>query len=211
MAKAKARSKKPAKAPRARRATTPMRARKTRRAAAARPQRPRKTRRGNRAKRRVRRRVAWGVPVTPPPFRDDSITDPAQQRFLKAYVVEGSISAAAAAAGINRCTHYAWSEAEVYAKAFAQAQEAATDFLEQVGRAMAIGGNGAVLQFLLKGLRPEVYRDRHEVSGPGGQPVMQTVMRVIYSDKMNPGPTPNELGEPSPAQTPLLPPASLTP
>jgi hypothetical protein len=50
--------------------------------------------------------------------------------FLRAFVVCGSVSAAARAARVSRTEHYEWLEDPEYAKAFAEAQDEAVERLE---------------------------------------------------------------------------------
>ena len=80
----------------------------------------------------------------------------------------GNVSASARAADIDRTTHYRWfhSDAE-YARAVQIAMDDAVDVLEAVAREGAILGSDTLLIFLLKGHRPEKYRDRHEVKHAG--------------------------------------------
>jgi hypothetical protein len=114
---------------------------------------------------------------------------PKQKAFLGAFAETGSVTAAARAADIYRSTHYYWLENPEYAKAFDQAQEEATDRLEEEARRRAVqgvqrlkfGGNGAPLKdprtgevyvehvysdsllvALLRANRPEKYADRHK-------------------------------------------------
>lgn len=113
-----------------------------------------------------------------------------QVLFLAAFAEVGTITHAALAAGVDRQTHYNWLEAdEAYAKAFVDAEGMAADTLEHEARRRACDGvdepvfyegkkvatvrkySDTLLIFLLKGARPEKFRDRHELSGPGGKPL----------------------------------------
>ena len=84
--------------------------------------------------------------------------------FLKAYGECGNVRQAAKAANIDRTTHYLWlHKDEEYATAFEDAQEDAADTLEAEAWARATGGDkpsDTLLIFLLKGMRPEKYRER---------------------------------------------------
>ena len=103
--------------------------------------------------------------------------------FLAAYRECGSVSYAARAEKINRCTHYRWlQQYPEYTEAFAEAREEAADVLEQEARRRAVEGveapvfykgevcgtvkrySDVLLIFLLKGARPDKYRERYEVT-----------------------------------------------
>lgn len=73
-----------------------------------------------------------------------------QNAFLQAYRVCGTIRRAAIAAEIDRTTHYEWLKQDEYAAAFAQAQEDATDYLEDEARRRAAEGT-RVLKFTKDG------------------------------------------------------------
>ncbi len=109
-----------------------------------------------------------------------------QVKFLRAYIRMGTILHAAHAAGIDRVTHYAWLENERYAAKFAEAEELATEILEKEARRRAVSGvrepvgfwkgkaseyvqrySDTLLIFLLKGARPEKYRERQEIEHKG--------------------------------------------
>lgn len=101
--------------------------------------------------------------------------------FLSAYSQCGNITQAAEAAGINRKAHYNWMrDCPEYPAFFQQAHEAATDKLEQEARHRALGyeedivyqgqvtGKRKVcsdnlLMFMLKGERPDKFRDNTTV------------------------------------------------
>ncbi|HEX9236082.1 MAG TPA: hypothetical protein VF972_07370 [Actinomycetota bacterium] len=115
--------------------------------------------------------------------------------FLKMYVETASIATAAEAAGIDRRTHYRWlRQDDAYRTAAEEAREFAADLLEAEARRRAVDGveepviyqgkdtgirirrySDTLLIFLLKGARPEVYRDRtveNRHTGPQGGPVV---------------------------------------
>ena len=122
-----------------------------------------------------------------------------QARFLAAFAMLGTISHAALETGIDRQTHYNWLKAdpEDYGKAYAEAEEMASDMLEREARRRAVDGveepvfyqgqvcgrvrkmSDTLLIFLLKGARPEKYRERFEHSGPGGGPIPTQVSFYI--------------------------------
>src|SRR5579862_6675500 len=91
-----------------------------------------------------------------------------KEALLAAYSRLGSITAAAKAAKIDRSTHYEWHKSdEAYRKAFAEAREQAGDALEDEAARRAFDGSDTLLIFLLKGLKPEKFRERSEVKMPG--------------------------------------------
>lgn len=108
---------------------------------------------------------------------------------------------AVGAVGLSRAVHYQWLHDDpVYAAAFEQSREQAADRLEQEARRRAIEGvrrkkftragepimdtetgkqyeeleySDTLLIFLLKGARPDTYRERqvHELTGKDGGPI----------------------------------------
>ena len=106
--------------------------------------------------------------------------------FLSAYAQLGNLSAAAKIAGTERRKHYVWLKDKRYKAAFADAEEQATERMEQEGWRRAVVGtdkpiyhkgqkidtlkefSDVLLIFLLKARRPDKYRERYEYSGPGG-------------------------------------------
>ena len=82
-----------------------------------------------------------------------------QQAFLAAYAKTGSLTQAARQAKCHRASHYDWLADPDYADAFQQAQEQAVEGLESEARKRAMRGSDLLLMFLLKSLRPAVYRD----------------------------------------------------
>lgn len=122
--------------------------------------------------------------------------------FLAAYAQCANITAAAEAADVPRQTHYDWLADPEYAAAFDQAHEAAADTLEKEARRRAEEGwdepvfhDGAVvghkrrysdtlLIFLLKGIRPEKYRERASVNVDArvSVPEAQEAIRQLLAD-----------------------------
>lgn len=125
-------------------------------------------------------------PHTDPPRCGRHPTDPAHKpahekraAFLEAYALVGNVSDAAQHAGVGRRTHYEWMNDPDYAAAFHHAQEQAADRLEREAVRRATAGvektvwykgepvgtervySDVLLIFLLKGLRPEKFRDNH--------------------------------------------------
>ena len=92
--------------------------------------------------------------------KSDAIVHPKKAAFLAAYREMGNIAGAARAAEVGRQTHYEWLGDPDYAREFADAKEDAIEHLEEVARSRAKAGSDTLMIFLLKSLRPEVYRDR---------------------------------------------------
>ncbi len=124
-----------------------------------------------------------------------------QDAFLKEYRLCATITHAAEIALISRRTHYLWIEKDsAYAAAFEEAKVAATDALVKEARRRATQGvkepvyykgevvgtiqkySDTLLIFLLKGALPEVYRERHELTGGGGAPLIPDPGRKVLTD-----------------------------
>lgn len=119
------------------------------------------------------------------------IRHPKKRAFLSAYAQMANISRAATAAGVGRTTHHMWMANDPrYAAAFAQAQEVAIDYMEAEAHRRAVEGvyepviyqgklaldedgnplvvrkyDSTLMIFLLKGARPDKYRERWHVTG----------------------------------------------
>ena len=119
--------------------------------------------------------------------------------FLEAYAKCGNVSRAATLSDIDRGQHYRWMLSDPkYAVAFEMAQEQAIELLEAEVRRRGLEGDkkykfdkagkpikhprtgepyyerqysDTLLIFLLKSLKPGVYRDRVEHTGPDGGPI----------------------------------------
>lgn len=122
--------------------------------------------------------------------------------FLAAYRKTCNITAAAKAAGIGPRQHYRWLEQyPKYKEAFEKATVVAADYLESVAVKRATVGwqepifyqgvecgrvrrfDGGLMQFLLRGAKPEKYRQTAEVTGPGGGPIQARLEVVFLSGK----------------------------
>jgi len=120
--------------------------------------------------------------------------------FLAAYRQTASITKAAAAAKIDRKVHYQWLEKwPAYKAAFARAQEEAAQLLEDEAVRRATEGTlepvfyqgikcGAVrrysdglMQFLLRGFKPQKYSSKAEITGANGGP-LQASIEVRFVD-----------------------------
>jgi len=85
-------------------------------------------------------------------------------RFLAAYASSGNVKHSAMAAGIDRDVAYRRRQRDPeFAEAWRLAQEDAVDALEAAARRRALATSDSLLIFLLKSLRPSVYRERAEV------------------------------------------------
>ena len=109
--------------------------------------------------------------------RKRQIAAPKKAAFLSAYAEVGNVTHAAKIAKCDRGTVYRWLDDPVFAKAFADAGEQATEVLEAEARRRAVDGidkpvfhqgiqcgtvreySNTLLIFLLKGRKPEKYRD----------------------------------------------------
>jgi hypothetical protein len=119
-----------------------------------------------------------------------------KRAFLAAFAITCNISRAAKAAKIDRATHYEWLKGdENYRKEFAEAKEQAADALEDEAvrrahegttRPIMVGKKREVIReysdtlliFLLKGIRPEKYRERSEVKMPGLEAKLADILRA---------------------------------
>lgn len=91
-----------------------------------------------------------------------------QKRFLKAYSRCGNITEAARIAKVDRTMHYEWlKEQSEYSELFSAAQEQSIQTLESIARKRAEKSSDVLLIFLLKSLRPAVYRERSDLAVSG--------------------------------------------
>lgn len=131
---------------------------------------------------------------------DDQGRDARQAAFLAAYAEMGTVGHAAAAAGIHRRSHYLWMDEDPdYPARFDDAKEEVREKLEREAIRRAAEGlrqykftkdgkpllhpatgepyyehvfSDSLLQFVLKSIAPEKYRDQKlELSGPNGGPI----------------------------------------
>ncbi len=115
-----------------------------------------------------------------------------KRAFLAAVAEVGNITEAAKVAGVNRKDHYRWLQKDPsYPELFEAAMQEAADLMEAEARRRAVEGvdepvfyqgyecgsvrkySDTLLMFLLKGVRPEKFREnvKQEISGPNGTPV----------------------------------------
>lgn len=123
-------------------------------------------------------------------MKDPRSTFEKQKEFLKAWSETFSVARAAEVANVGRASHFRWLRKDAkYAKAFRQRKEEAGNYLED--EAISRAGEGwlepiyyqgnvcgevrrfdsGLLQFLLRGMLPQKYGARAEISGPQGAPV----------------------------------------
>lgn len=122
----------------------------------------------------------------------DNVAHRKKALWLEAYATTGNVSAACTAADIARSTYYSWLDTDhAFVPLVAEAREHAIDELELEARRRAQQGTSkpmmykgepiidpttgdpvvireysdTLLIFLLKGLRPETYRERYDVTG----------------------------------------------
>jgi hypothetical protein len=121
-----------------------------------------------------------------------------QRDFLKAYVDTLNVERAAEVAKVDRSSHYRWLlRDEKYAAAFERRKQHAGQYLE--AEAITRAGEGwlepvyyqgevcgqvrrfdsGLMQFLLRGLLPEKYAAKQEISGPQGAP-LQAKIEVVF-------------------------------
>src|SRR5579885_2270936 len=118
------------------------------------------------------------------------VTHPKKRAFLAAYEETCKIGAAAEASSIPRRTHYAWMENdEAYRAEFERVRAMIGDRLEDeairrahdgIEKPVTIAGqrelvreySDTLLIFMLKGVKPEKYRERFEHTGAGGRPLL---------------------------------------
>src|SRR6266498_3630877 len=90
-----------------------------------------------------------------------------QKAFLAALEQTGSVTAAAEAASINRWTAYDNRRSDPeFSRLWDEALDAGADALEDEARKRAFAGSDVLLMFLLKGLRPQRWRESRATIPP---------------------------------------------
>lgn len=93
-------------------------------------------------------------------------------RWLRAYVHYGTVTAACRASGVSRQTFYALRDNnEDFARLYKMADEMITESLEQEAIRRAIDGSDSMLQFMLRSRKPELYSEQHRIIHAGGATV----------------------------------------
>ena len=132
-----------------------------------------------------------------------------QAAFLTALVICGGNKVKAArAARISRTLHYRWHRDDAnYRGLFADAELQAAEILEDEARRRAHKGlrepvfwqgeicgykqvySDSLMQFLLRGAKPEKYRERHTVTGKDGGPIEGKIEIVFVSPNRDVAPS----------------------
>ena len=82
------------------------------------------------------------------------------RRFLEVFAATGNVRLAAGAAGVSRDAPYKRAgRSPAFAARWARAREEAIDTLEAEARRRALTGSDSLLMFLLRALRPGLYRE----------------------------------------------------
>lgn len=106
----------------------------------------------------------------------DKIRHPQKRAALLAYAETMRVDQAMRAAKISRTHHYYWLKTDPdYTEAFAEARAMAADLLEAEAVRRGLGTpdqhSDTLLIFLLKGAKPDVYKERYEHTGKDGGPI----------------------------------------
>jgi len=113
----------------------------------------------------LRKVVQMAVPSEPVAF--PTISSPKKRAVLAAYVKSGQLIKSCRSAKVDFTSHYYWLKTDpAYVDAFAEAQQMVGDVLEQEAIRRATRPQHAsdiLLIFLLKGVRPEKYRENVRV------------------------------------------------
>lgn len=121
--------------------------------------------------------------------------------FLEGLIETGNVSEAVRLSGMSRSRVYKLREEdEDFQSAWDEAIEVGIDYLEQAARDRALHGvdepvfylgkkcghkrkyPDTLTIFLLKGARPEKYRDRHEVTGADGAPLVPALSVTVAQE-----------------------------
>lgn len=103
-------------------------------------------------------------------------------KFLKALAENGNVSDACRRANVSKNTVYEWRKNnKEFAAQWQTAIEDAIESLELIAWQRAKATSDTLIIFLLKSLKPTVYREKIEHSGEDGQPIP---IRVIFDDSV---------------------------
>lgn len=113
-----------------------------------------------------------------------------RQKLFLEHLSEGdSVSGAAKKVGVSRnCVYEKRRSDPEFKKAWEDAQEQGTDFLEDAATARAIDGSDTLLIFMLKSRRPEKYRERFDIDTNHRGSVaaeVKLVMDEVWDDDAN--------------------------
>lgn len=141
-----------------------------------------------------------------PKKRDRRTTGQRQSAFLETFAETCNIWQAAKRAGIGRTTHYRWLvEDQAYVGEFDKVQRAAGEHVESTAVSRATDGwlepvhyqgrvcghvrrfSDGLAQFLLRGLLPDKYGNKTEISGPQGEPVQAKIEVIFVKPKKDDG------------------------
>jgi len=90
-----------------------------------------------------------------------------QKAFLAALENTGSVTAAAEAAGVHRTAAYKHLQTDkAFSEKWDESVEHASDVLEDEARKRAFAGSDLLLMFLLKGIRPQRWRESRATLPP---------------------------------------------
>ncbi len=168
-------------------------------------------------------------------FSGNALIRQKKGKALRALAHRGIITDACEAVGMARKTFYRWQEEDAeFAKAIEHARAVAADVLETEAIKRAMKGprrkkftsegapvidpetgqqyveyqpSDSLMQFLLRGHKPGVFRERIEHSGPDGKPLQTAGPVVIYMPRNNreaPNVANKDLGKPD-AESPTVP------
>lgn len=113
---------------------------------------------------------------------------------LWAYCVQGVITDATRVTGITRKQWYNWCEVDPeFQRAAKHAEEVAVEALEIVAARRGKFHSDQLLMFLIRGGKPGKFKDRTELTGPNGQPVVPpSAPAVVFLPTNNRGDEPQE-------------------
>jgi hypothetical protein len=125
--------------------------------------------------------------------------------FIDALRQCGNVQEACESSGVPRRTAYNWRDADAdFAAAWEGAVEEAADRMEREAFRRAVEGTNkpvyqqgrqvgeireysdTLLIFLLKGAKPEKYRERQELTGAGGAPLIPAITEVVIERTVDP-------------------------
>ena len=107
-----------------------------------------------------------------------------RKRFFDGFRKAGTVTGACKAAGISRSIAYEWRDKDpAFAEEWQTVEDESTDALEKEAYRRAKNGSDTLLIFLLKGRKPETYRDRYEVKGDHTATVEVLIRYVKQGDK----------------------------